>query len=202
MKSFRLAHQNKFLAVFLAVVVFSTSTAGGAILASWLLGADEAKAATASVGAGPDVAKLLAAIKIVPPKLSFNFSAMPDLKVSAFNLLGPALQAKGLVGFAVDPSLKFDGDAAIAPPDVSSMITPMPQGGPVPAPTTQPPTGSVPPAGTTPTSPSTGGQPPAGTTGMVISPEACAQFRGVPSCSMIGDPNGASYCGQCKAAGY
>jgi hypothetical protein len=48
--------------------------------------------------------------------------------------------------------------------------------------------------------------PPAGEAGAPSNATAnatsCAQFNGIPSCSYVGDPQGATLCNQCKAAGF
>jgi len=148
-------------------------------------------------------------LKINTPTFVASPSPIPDLKASTLNVPTAQLPGKNMLqGFAVDKNTSYQGGAVqIETPEVDVnqyMPTNIPTG-PTNVPTTGAPT-----TVTTPTTPSTGPTNTPTTTGggqqtsggnLAPSAQNCAQFSGVPSCSYVSDPNGATLCNSCRAAG-
>lgn len=174
------------------------------VLAATLRGAPPKPVPAPTIPLPPgDLGKLIASLKITVPDLAFDFSPLPKLKFSSFNLPFPDLPARGLFGnMGVDPSVNFRGDVSVSMPtvvipDLTSSAPPadVPTGGAIPAGTDPPATGQA--------APPTSGQP--GQSVVEANVANCVQFSAVPSaqvCTMIPDLNGQRLCSACKNAGF
>ena len=125
--------------------------------------------------------EVLENVSIVAPSLDLSLSPLPKLEISAFNISGSGLPSGGMFSnISVNSDFSYTGNTDLAVPtiqiDASSLV----------------PDVETPVSETPAQNPSQGSN--------TINASTCAQFTGVPSCSMTG--SGQSICEQCRAVGF